>query len=160
MGGAASFLSATNSQEQPILNLHMQESSDAADKAAMAKSALMQQKKLLALEEHAASEKELIANSVSSLAKEMETSIGAASFLSATNSKEQPILNLHMQESSDAADKAAMAKSALMQQKKLLALEEHAASEKELIANSVSSLAKEMETSIGAASFLSATNSK
>merc|ERR1711971_934125 len=127
MGGAASFLSATNSKEQPILNLHMQESSDAADKAAMAKSALMQQKKLLALEEHAASEKELIANSVSSLAKEIETSMGAASFLSATNSQEQPILNL------------------LMQEKKLLALEEHAASEKEFIANSVSSLAKEME---------------
>merc|ERR1712159_642647 len=147
--GAASFLSATNSQEQPILNLHMQESSDAADKAAMAKSALMQQKKLLELEERAASEKEFMANTVSSLAQEMQSSQGAASFLSATNSKEQPVLNLHMQESSDAADKAAMAKSALAQQKKLLELEERAASEKEFMSNAVSSLAQEMQSSQG-----------
>merc|ERR1739848_559619 len=137
-GSAASFLSATTSKDgQAILNLHLQESSDAVDKHAMAASTLLQEKKLLALEERAAAEKEFLANAVSSLANELKASKGtAASFLSATTSKDgQPILNLHLQESSDAVDKHAMAASTLLQEKKLLALEEHAAAEKEFLAN-------------------------
>merc|ERR1712232_723587 len=102
----------------------------------------MQQKRLLELEERAASEKEVMANAVSALASQWKTSMNAASFLSATSGQEQPILNLHMQESSDAADRDAMAKSGLMQQKKLLELEERAASEKEFMANAVSSTVK------------------
>merc|ERR1711971_1112648 len=109
MGSAASFLSATAKTGEPILNLHMQESSDAIDKNAMAQAALLQEKKLLELEEHAAAEKEFMANAVSSMTKELKSSMGsAASFLSATAKTGEPILNLHMQESSDAIDKNAM----------------------------------------------------
>merc|ERR1712211_111675 len=100
-----------------------------------------------------------MANAVSSMAHELKSSMGsAASFLSATAKNDQPILNLHMQESSDATDKHAMAEAALLQEKKLLELEEHAAAEKEFMANAVSSMAHELKSSMGsAASFLSAT---
>merc|ERR1712232_347232 len=104
----------------------------------------MHEKKLLELEERAASEKEFMANAVSSLTQELKASGGsAASFLSAAAKEDQPILNLHMQESSDAIDKHAMAQSALLHEKKLLELEERAASEKEFMANAVSSLTQE-----------------
>merc|ERR1712125_203342 len=106
---AASFLSAK--ADQPVLNLHLQESSDALDKHAMAQSALLLDKKFLELEEHAAAEKEFMANAVSSLTNALSNAMGAkntaASFLSAK--ADQPVLNLHIQESSDALDKHEMA---------------------------------------------------
>merc|ERR1712232_1446003 len=116
-----------------------------------AQSALLLDKKLLELEEHAAAEKEFMANAVSSLTNALSNAMGAkntaASFLSAK--ADQPVLNLHLQESSDALDKHAMAESSLMLEKKLLELEEHAAAEKEVMANAVSSLSNEFKTAIG-----------
>merc|ERR1712224_542595 len=108
-----------------------------------------------------------MANAVASMSKHLNTAKvsgkAAASFLSASNNKvDQQVLNVHLQESSEALDKQAMATSTLALETKLLELEQHAAAEKEFMANAVASMSKHLNTAKvsgkAAASFLSASN--